>query len=512
MRIKFLHTALVVGAGASLVLSAAAPAHAADWDSGKVSAQSVTSTASKALDWLEGQFAANGHHLKSGYTDTNNQFQTFDDAGLTIDGLLALAAGGRTADSEVAAGRDWMKDNVDAYVTGSDPNSLYAGAVGKAMVFAIVYDLDPNNVGGHDLEANLCGRMQANGHFTDDATDFQSGDPVDYSNGIGDALDVLALAATDNGTPAQAVSYLLLQQCPNGGFRSELADTKCTDNAKADLDATSFALMALAVQDESSAVTNAVNAGVADLKAAQTNDGAFGGNANSSGLAASVLRGLGDAPTANKAATFVKSLQLTSGDNNGAILLDQDTHDSAVGDGLDTQGKTLAARATAQGVMALGLPAYPMIGTDEPVEPSTTIALSSSNVQPGGTMTVSGGGFATGEKVRVTVASDPVIVGEPLADTAGFASQSFVLPSSVGAGSHTITLTGETSGVTVSAPLTVTVAAAAAATTSTTLHTTIVRTGTSSGEQSKIAFGLLAFGLGLVLVARRRRLIYPFQK
>ncbi|HVV37288.1 MAG TPA: hypothetical protein VHC63_11840 [Acidimicrobiales bacterium] len=511
MRTKFLHTALAVGAGASLVLSAASPAHAADWDSGKVSAQAVTSSASKALDWLEGQFAANGHHLKSGYTDTNNQFQTFDDAGLTVDGLLALAAGGRTADSEVAAGRDWMKTNVDAYVTGSDPNSLYAGAVGKAMVFAIVYDLDPNNIDGHDLEADLRGRMQSTGHFTDDATDFQSGDPVDYSNGIGDALDVLALAATDDGTPAQAVNYLLLQQCPNGGFRSELADTKCTDNAKADLDATSFALMALAVQDESSAVTDAIDAGVADVKAAQMTNGSFGDNANSSGLAASVLRGLGEAPTANKAATFVNTLQLTSGDNDGAIALDKDTHDAAASDGLDVQGKTLAARATAQGVLALGLPAYPLIGTDEPVEPSTTIALSTSTAQTGGTMTVSGGGFATGEKVRVTVASDPVIVGEPVANRAGFASQSFVLPSSVGAGSHTVTLTGETSGVTISAPLTVT-AAAAAATTSTTAHTTIVRTGTSSGEQSRLALGLVAFGLALVLVARRRRVIYPFQK
>src|SRR2546430_17306583 len=83
MRTNFLRAALVVGAGASLMLSAVVPAHAA-----------TTSTATKAIDWLEGQMTANGHHLKSGYTDQNNQFQTFDDAGLTIDGLLATAAAG----------------------------------------------------------------------------------------------------------------------------------------------------------------------------------------------------------------------------------------------------------------------------------------------------------------------------------------------------------------------------------------------------------------------------------
>jgi hypothetical protein len=508
MRKNFLRTALAVGAGATLMLTGLqAPAKA-----------TVTSSATKAIDWLEGQMTANGHRLKSGYHDQNNNnaFTTFDDQGLTIDGLLAIASAGRADDAEAKATRDWMEGQVDNYVTGFDPgNSLYAGALGKAIVWAVVYDLDYNDLDGHDLEADLRGRMQSNGHFTDEATDFQSGDPVDFSNGIGDALDVLALAATDNGAPAVAVNYLLLQQCPAGGFREQLADTQCTDNTKATNDATSFAVMALGVVDPSDAVAAAIHGALTFFDGAQQSDGAFqafaADNANSTGLAAADLRSAGDAPRANKAATFVKSVQLTSGADNGAILADKDGYDAATANGLDAESRTLAARATSQGVLALGLPSYPLIGEQDPVEPSTTMALSTSSVTTGGTITASGGGFLTGEKVRVTVASDPVTVGEPVANDSGVVSQSFALPSSVGAGSHTVTLLGETSGVTISAPLTVT-AAQVATTTSTTVKTNIVRTGGNTTDQAQVALGLVGFGVALVLAARRRRIIYPFQK
>jgi prenyltransferase beta subunit len=504
MRTKILRTALAVGAGATLMLTSATPSRAA-----------TTSTATKAVDWLEGQMAANGHHLKSGY-DNNGTFTTFDDAGLTIDGLLALASAGRANDTEAKATASWMVDNTEDYVTGFDPgNSLYAGALGKAIVFALVYDKDYNALDGHDLEADLRGRMQSNGHFTDKAS-YQD-QPVDYSNGIGDALDVLALAGTDNGAPAASVTYLLLQQCPNGGFRETLGDTQCTDNTKASADATSFALMALGTVDASDAVSTAADKGVDYLAAAQGSNGAFKGagnadSANSSGLAAAVLRGFGDAPRANKAATYVKSLQLSSGADNGAILGNTDDYDDAAANGLDAQGKTLAARATAQGVLALGLPMYPLIGVAEPVEPATTVTLSASSVQEGGNMTVSGGGFAAGEKVKITIASDPVTVGEPVASSSGVASQGFTLPSSIGAGSHTLTLLGETSGTTISAPLTVTAAQVNNPTTTTTVRANIVRTGSGTDAQARVAFGLLACGVALVLAARRRRIIYPFQK
>src|SRR5689334_20653617 len=166
----------VLAAIGVIAMSAGLALPAIGWESGTVSSQAVTSSATKALDWLETQFAANGHHLKSGYIDTfdNNKFKTFDDQGLTIDGLLALAAAGRHADAEAVEGANWTKGQIDEYVTGFDPNSLYAGALGKAMVFTVIYDIDYKAVDGHNLETDLRGRLQPSGRFTDKATDFQT--------------------------------------------------------------------------------------------------------------------------------------------------------------------------------------------------------------------------------------------------------------------------------------------------------------------------------------------------
>jgi hypothetical protein len=130
---------------------------------------------------------------------------------------------------------------------------------------------------------------------------------------------------------------------------------------------------------------------------------------------------------------------------------------------------------------------------------------------------VTGGGFFSTEKVKVVVTSDPITMGEPVANASGFISQSFALPAAVKAGAHTVTLTGETSGVVISAPFTVVAQAAtsttAAGATSTTVQSTIVRTGASStGGQTMVAVALLSIGAGLMLSTRRRRIIYPFKK
>ncbi|HUR78589.1 MAG TPA: hypothetical protein VMZ22_11615 [Acidimicrobiales bacterium] len=505
---------LAAGVGVALCVSASAPSLASE--PGKVSAQAVTSRANKALDWLVTQFAANGHHLKSGF-ESNGQFQTFDDAGLTIDGLLALAAAGRDGDAEAQEGKAYMASQVDEYVTGSDPNSLYAGSLAKAIVFAVVYDLDANAVDGHDLEADLRGRLQSNGRFTDKATDFQTGQPTDYSNGVGQALAVLALAASDAGAPQSSIDYLVSQQCPNGGFRVQLADTRCTNDEQADLDATSFALTAIDSATDAESVEDELVKGLTFVFGSQKENGSFADNANSTGLASVTVRSFGGHPPANEGATFVKTLQLAGGADAGAILVDKDAYDAAVADGLDEKGRTLAARATAQAVMALGLPAYSLIGAREPVEPATTIALSSTTVPEGGQLTASGGGFFTDEKVRVVVSSDPVTVGEPVANVSGLISQSFTLPASVSPGGHTVTLTGESSGVTIAAPFTVTSAEVAPTTTAlgatTPPPTTIVRTGSSAtSTQAPAAAVLLMVGASLLVATRRRRIVYPFQK
>ena len=427
-------------------------------------AQAVTDPdATAALDWVEGQMAAHGHHLVSAGVDGNGDYEPVDDAGLTIDALLAIAAADRAGDGEAQAAVDWVLDNASDYVSGASAgdaaDSRYAGELGKLLLFMQVFDVDGDTVDGVAVEDDLRELMDAAGRFVD-RSDFG-----DLSNGVKQAIDVLALADTDDGAPGAAVDYLLLQQCPAGGFRIQLAATQCTNDASADLDATSFALMALRALG-TAGDEDAFDDGVAFLRAEQQSNGGFGDNANSTGLGASVLRDSGYAADADEAAAFVRSLQLTSGDDEGAILLDEDGYDAAVADGLDEPSRTIATRATAQGVLALGLPAYDRIGAAAPPDPTST----TSSTVPGSSTSSSSTSTST---------------------------------------STTSTSTSSTSTTTTTIRATTTTRAVGPATTS---RVGVVRTGADSAGVALVGGALLAGGVALFVSARRRRIVYPFHK
>ena len=84
-------------------------------------------------------------------------------------------------------------------------------------------------------------RAPTQGRFADQGT------TPDSSNGFSQALGILALLRTTNGVPSDAVTFLLGQQCPDGGFRL-FYDTgaTCTANSDDDPDATGLAVQALA--------------------------------------------------------------------------------------------------------------------------------------------------------------------------------------------------------------------------------------------------------------------------
>jgi hypothetical protein len=60
----------------------------------------------------------------------------------------------------------------------------------------------------------------------------------------------------------------------------------------------------------------------------------------------------------------------------------------------------------------------------------------------GGTLQINGSGWAPGEPVEVNVYSEPTFLGTVTASSTGTLDASFTLPVSVGAGSHTVVLTG----------------------------------------------------------------------
>jgi LPXTG-motif cell wall-anchored protein len=487
----------------ALVSIAGAPANAA-----------LTPRGASALDWLAHDLQQHGFTLPSSFDPAST------DWGLTIDATLALAAGGKGTDATAQSTTTKVLDNVASYVTGTDfgsPNDRYAGPLGKALLLALIQGKGATH-DGFDLEAELRARMQTSG---DDAGRFSDkSDFGDFSNGLGQALDLLALDRTSGGVPAAGVTLLLAQQCPAGGFRlSYDTGASCTTDAQIDTDATSLALQALLAVPASTAVTSALDKGVTWLAGRQASTGSFAGsgptatpNANSTGLAGAVLRASTHVVAANKAAAYVESLQLTSSKDAGAIAYNPAARDAAK-NGIGSTAMDQFRRATAQGVLALGLPTYGQIGRVAPMDTHPGATASPTSVAPGGKVVVSGDGFLPAEKVTGTLHSTPVALGTETADTNGKATFSFTVPNDLAPGAHSVELAGETSGVTVTAAVEVTNATATEGTTGTTVATANVegtassagelpRTGSSSPAVAGLA--LLAAGIVLVLATRRR--------
>lgn len=138
-------------------------------------------------------------------------------------------------------------------------------------------------------------------------------------------------------------------------------------------------------------------------------------------------------------------------------------------------------------------------------EPEPALVLSSATVQAGGSIAVSGTGFAPDQEITFELHSDPIVLGTLTADAGGVLKGSFTIPASAPAGTHTlVALSGTT--VIASAPLTVT-AAGAGGTGSGAAGTggagALATTGSDAPVVAATAALLLLFA-GLTLVRRRR--------
>ncbi|MEQ1786811.1 MAG: prenyltransferase/squalene oxidase repeat-containing protein [Acidimicrobiales bacterium] len=469
-----------------------------------------------ALDWIESELAAEGSYLTVSFDDGMGGVSTFPDYGLTIDAILALTAAGRGAEAATADAAAFVEDNVGSYISGADfgyPSERYAGPIAKAMLMAAAHGEATGAFGGFDLDAELRGLLTESGadvgRFSDapDPTNTFGGD---FSNGFGQALAVMALARTADGVPESALDFLLDQQCPGGAFRGDYTTTGgCASDASATVDATAFALQALVTVAPTCAVRRSVTDAVTALVAGQNDSGAFGGesgsNTNSTGLAAVALRSLGETGAADAAAAFVAGLQLDAGDDAGAVALNTGAFASA-GDGVQVLERDGFRRATTQGVFAFGLPSYGEIGAPaidpadftpcgDPPAPAGTVSAPS--VVVGGSLTVTGTGFAPGELVDVTLHSTPIDLGTVTADAAGTALLTFTVPADLEPGEHSVELVGRTSGVIVSV--------AFEALAAPTAQRALPATGRTTGAQAAAGAGLVALGGALLALERRRR-------
>jgi len=471
--------------------------------------------AGAALDWLAAEILASDGVLTVTFDGTS-----YADQGLTLDALLALAAGGRGDDPAVAAARDGLSGQMADYLTGfAGGTARAAGAVAKTLLAEEVLgsDLSPD----FDLEPDLRSLMDVDGDHAGRFRDKEGWG--DYSNGLGQALALLALARTDAGVPADALGYLLDQQCADGSFRLYYdPGATCTDPAEGDPDATALALMALLAVPSDGGVPAARDAAVAHLAGLQGPDGGIAGtgavNANTTGLAGAALRASGRSAAADAAAGFVRSLQWTGTCAHlGAVAYDAAARDASVTAG-ELVDRSQWVRATAQGVLALGLPSLGAVGAPtvtpaglaplacsaptSPTSPTTAPPAATLLLRSGATALVGGllegtaAGFEPGEVVVATLHSTPRTLGRLTAAADGTVAFSLRVPSDLEPGVHRLVLTGETSGRSASVEVEVTALSS---------PRTLPATGGSSGALAGAGVVLVAAGAALRRAGDRRR-------
>jgi hypothetical protein len=371
-------------------------------------------------DWLAGQLTSGLIH--------NPNFGGFDDYGLSIDTGLALdAVGGHGSD--VQAISTALAGAIGSYVTGDDfgdTPSSYAGATAKAAVFAAAAGDDPTAYGGLDLVTRLEDRVASGAPITGRIEDLSTF-PTDFANTIGQAFAVNALDAASSTKAADALAYLLKQQCSAGYFRLYMTEDKSVPDqtceggrgsgaSDPDPDATSTAIRMLLPQiDTSAAAARAIGKAEGWLLGHQHADGSFGGgtsttgaNANSTGLAGWALGALGDADAATAAAVWVRQHQadeLASCPNalstqTGAIGYDNAGLAAGRTSGITDATSDQWRRATAQALPALayapaGAQNLAVAGPTGYVEAGTTVTYHIQGVVPGDKVCVTGVGAAT---------------------------------------------------------------------------------------------------------------------
>ena len=289
------------------------------------STSSDRETARVAAGWLSRRFV-DGTHLTTTYDGT-----AYDDAGLTLDAVLAFAAA-KTNDVTAARAMTWLAEPARlAGYLGDGTQESYAGAHAKLVLTLKVRGLDPSSYGGRDPLAELAGLQRADGRLSDRS---QWGD---YSNGFGQSLGAIALdRAGRSAAGRKAADYLAGQACADGSVPVVLEQSTCVG----DRDATAMALQAFTATGRGAAAQKA-----AKWLATQVRTKGHV-NANSAGLAAAGLdqvRGYG--AVADAARAYLRSLQVpcsASFDRRGAIKYTPGPYD-----------ESLAVRATTQAALGL---------------------------------------------------------------------------------------------------------------------------------------------------------------
>ncbi|WP_091123017.1 prenyltransferase/squalene oxidase repeat-containing protein [Nocardioides terrae] len=281
---------------------------------------------------------------------------------------------------------------------------------------ALVDDVDSHiaqggeALGGRTADAAALGRLYDSTFNAYTGTDAQ-------------AWAVLALAKAAAPSAGEALTYLLGQQCTDGGFRTKFSDVDATgqtcaadagstdpDLTSSSPDATGTAVIFLsALPAKDATVTDALERAVDWLTAHQDPSGSFseyyGVSGNSTGIAGRALRLSDKIEAATKAATWLRRHQAApvgvcasplDGDR-GALSYDDDTYAANRTDGLaDAFALGSAISVTAQSLAALAaLPAgnpVPTLTQAAPVVPGARVSINIVGANAGDALCLSIGG------------------------------------------------------------------------------------------------------------------------
>ena len=180
-----------------------------------------------------------------------------------------------------------------------------------------------------------------------------------------------------------------------------------------------------------------------------------------------------------------------------------------------TERVTIPAQATDVQTSTVDVTWWSAPTTNPQTGQTPGVLLSAGTVVPGQTLTVTGSGYSPGEVVQVWLHSEPVLLGDATADSAGEFSAAVTIPVDTAAGQHTIEVVGVSCGVTTSVPITVVAAPpvgadSGAATINAVWAADDTRvlsyTGVDAAMATTVGLLLLLGGVVLIGAARRRPL------
>lgn len=418
----------------ALVLAAPAGAAAPHAGTARVTARVTTKPVIAAAGWLATQFTDStdlphpgGNHFGAAFNGTY-----YPDYGENADAIFGLAAAG-VGSRKIATALRYLGNHINAYADlSAQQGGPYDGSVAKAALAAIVANAHPRHVGGHNLL-----RVLRHDECPSTATTCTPGEAANIFSSVSESFVVLAEARAGTGPSESALAYFLSLQCASGGFT---AGTTACGSGDADVDATSYAIMALqAVGGQ----TAAINRAVRWLRSQQRPRGYWVSqsipNVNSTGLAAGALAGVGRPVRA--ARDWLRSQQVPAG-SRGAGALKYDgtvaaTTASATSPSVLATAQALTGLATDGSLAVVAEPA----GADPVAPVFRPVARTSSHARRGTRHRIRGVGFAAGERVRVTLL-DGTQVGHGVAGPLGVVRTTWRVLRSLPSGRHVVVLHG----------------------------------------------------------------------